>query len=78
VALAVIITVVATQNMQPVEFRILFWSCSLSLILLFCIVFITGFIAGYAVSLIRRKSGIPAEKENAELPEKKGFFKKRK
>ena len=78
VALAVIITIVAMQNMQPVEFKILFWNHSLSFIFLFGIIFITGFIAGYVVSLIRRKSASPVDKESAELPEKKGFFKKRK
>ncbi len=49
VTLAVIVTVISMANLQPVTLKILFFSFEIPLIILFYLLLIIGFSAGYLV-----------------------------
>jgi len=55
-ALAVCVTIIATQNTGAVSFNLLFWDMSMPLILLIVIVFVAGFLIGYLLPGLRRIS----------------------
>lgn len=81
IVIAVIVTIIATQNIQTVNINVLFWDLSVSLILLIGIVFAWGLIFGYIMHAVKRKkpalSDIEKTKTDVEK-KKKRFFGKNK
>ncbi len=77
---------ISSQNTQKVTVNFLFWSTSLSLILLIYITFITGVISGllfksinqYAADRVVKKNqkNSPAADDQQQLENKKSLFKK--
>ena len=60
ISIAVILTIIATQNLQTVNVNVLFWDLSVSLILLIAIVFAWGLIFGYIMHAVKsKKSDLP-------------------
>ncbi|MCP4130594.1 MAG: LapA family protein [bacterium] len=73
IVIAIILTVIATQNMQSVMFHILMWEVSLPLVVLICIGIAGGFLLNSFYHLIRNprakaeKKG--KKKKGAQFPE---------
>ncbi|TFH42735.1 MAG: LapA family protein [Chrysiogenales bacterium] len=49
ISIAIIITILAMQNLTPIEVRVFFWQTSFPLVFVILITLILGFIAGYVV-----------------------------
>jgi uncharacterized membrane protein YciS (DUF1049 family) len=56
VIIATLAIVVMVQNAQPITFRFLNWSYQVSQLLLVAIVLVLGFLAGYLVAWVPRRS----------------------
>jgi uncharacterized integral membrane protein len=54
IAVLVLLIIVILQNAQAVTMRVLFWSVSISGILLFLILLVSGFAIGYLVARMTR------------------------
>lgn len=52
ICIAVIITILAMQNITPVELQFLFWKFSLPVVLVIGITLVLGFIIGYVFKTI--------------------------
>ncbi|HEU4364938.1 MAG TPA: lipopolysaccharide assembly protein LapA domain-containing protein [Candidatus Krumholzibacteria bacterium] len=50
IAVLMLLVVVMVQNAQPVKFRFLNWTYDVSQLLLVLIVFVVGFLSGFAVA----------------------------
>ncbi|MBN1500845.1 MAG: LapA family protein [Spirochaetes bacterium] len=73
IVLVATVTIVSMTNLQPVTFKVLFFSFQIPLIILFYFPLITGFIAGYVTKGIvtyRKNKRLNASKD-ADMPEKK-------
>jgi uncharacterized integral membrane protein len=73
IALAVLITILTIQNVQEVEVNILFWNLSSPLIAVIFIMLAAGFLVGYLVKSIGKKSQkgqLPQEKDKVLLEKK--------
>ena len=53
--LVAILLIIFFQNMQVVEFRLLFWEISMSRIILFPLILITGVLIGYVLAKLLKK-----------------------
>jgi uncharacterized integral membrane protein len=77
-AMAVLITIIATQNMGPVDLKLLFWDLTLPFIVFLGIVFTAGLFFGYTMARLKRKKDAGSRAvEGQDLPVKRGLFKKR-
>jgi len=53
----VLVIIIFVQNTHVVNYRVFFWRISISQIILIPLALIVGFVFGYLVAIIRRKSG---------------------
>ena len=56
IVLIILFMIVLLQNTQVVELRLLFWTITMSRVILFSLTLLLGFIAGYVVAKITKKT----------------------
>ena len=55
VILSIIFVILIVQNSKPIEVEILFWTIHMSLIIVFFLILLIGFVGGYIVARIEKR-----------------------
>ncbi len=64
-ALVALLVLIVAQNASVVTYRFLFWTLSMSQIILFPFAALVGFLLGYLVGSLNRKRAVPPPKPPA-------------